>query len=151
MRPLGCFYWSEVWTLAAWCEVREDFRNFRVDRIERLEALDERFRDEPGKTLADLFRQVEGEMSERDAQHRRLRRRCGAAHCMRAHVGGDAGLRCARRPAARIAAAAPAWPRAASAFVGVPIRPRRAASRGFGDDLRTGQRRGGHRRGEASP
>jgi predicted DNA-binding transcriptional regulator YafY len=66
VRPLGCFYWSEVWTLAAWCEERADFRNFRIDRIERLEVLDERFRDEPGRTLADLFRQVEGEMGERD-------------------------------------------------------------------------------------
>lgn len=66
VRPLGCFYWSEVWTLAAWCEERGDFRNFRVDRIERLEVLDQRFRDEPGRTLADLFRQVEGEMGERD-------------------------------------------------------------------------------------
>ena len=56
VRPLGCFYWGTVWTLAAWCEVREDFRSFRVDRIERLDLLDERFRDEPGKTLPDLFR-----------------------------------------------------------------------------------------------
>jgi predicted DNA-binding transcriptional regulator YafY len=59
VRPLGCFYWSTVWTLAAWCEVREDFRSFRVDRIERLDLLDERFRDEPGKTLPDLFRREE--------------------------------------------------------------------------------------------
>jgi predicted DNA-binding transcriptional regulator YafY len=56
LRPLGCFYWSATWTLAAWCELREDFRSFRVDRIEKLDVLDERFRDEPGKTLADLFR-----------------------------------------------------------------------------------------------
>jgi predicted DNA-binding transcriptional regulator YafY len=56
VRPLGCFYWGAVWTLAAWCETRQDFRNFRVDRIERLELLDERFRDEAGKTLADLLR-----------------------------------------------------------------------------------------------
>jgi predicted DNA-binding transcriptional regulator YafY len=56
LRPLGCFYWSATWTLAAWCELRNDFRSFRVDRIEQLEVLDERFRDEPGKTLADLFR-----------------------------------------------------------------------------------------------
>ena len=67
LRPLGCFYWGEVWTLAAWCEAREGFRNFRVARIERLDLLDERFRDEPGKTLADLFRATEHEMSERDA------------------------------------------------------------------------------------
>ena len=66
IRPLGCFYWSAVWTLAAWCESRAGFRNFRVDRIERLDVLDDRFRDEPGKTLADLFRLVENEQSERD-------------------------------------------------------------------------------------
>ena len=66
VRPLGCFYWGEVWTLAAWCEVRDGFRNFRVDRIEALDVLDERFRDEPGKTLADLLRLVDAEMQERD-------------------------------------------------------------------------------------
>jgi len=62
VRPLGCFYWGEVWTLAAWCEVRDGFRNFRVDRIQDLGVLDERFRDEAGKTLADLFRAVEARM-----------------------------------------------------------------------------------------
>lgn len=56
VRPLGSFYWGAVWTLAAWCETRQDFRNFRVDRIELLEPLDDTFRDEPGRTLADLFR-----------------------------------------------------------------------------------------------
>ena len=61
VRPLGCFYWGAVWTLAAWCETRAGFRNFRVDRIPTVQVLDERFRDEPGKTLADLFRQVENE------------------------------------------------------------------------------------------
>ena len=67
VRPLGCFYWSSVWTLAAWCESREAFRSFRVDRIGELQVLEERFRDEPGQTLADLFRQVESQMSERDS------------------------------------------------------------------------------------
>jgi predicted DNA-binding transcriptional regulator YafY len=61
VRPLGCFYWGEVWTLAAWCEVRDGFRNFRVDRIETIGLSDQRFRDEPGKTLADLFRRFESE------------------------------------------------------------------------------------------
>lgn len=56
VRPLGCFYWDSVWTLAAWCELREDFRNFRVDRIEAVAVSDERFRDEAGRTLADLLR-----------------------------------------------------------------------------------------------
>jgi predicted DNA-binding transcriptional regulator YafY len=65
VRPLGCFYWGSVWTVAAWCESRVGFRSFRVDRIERLTVLDDRFRDEPGKTLADLFRQVESDKAMR--------------------------------------------------------------------------------------
>ncbi|MFN3415562.1 MAG: helix-turn-helix transcriptional regulator [Caldimonas sp.] len=67
VRPLACTYWGRLWTLTAWCESREDFRTFRVDRIEHLEPLNERFRDEPGKTLADLLRRIEAEMSERGA------------------------------------------------------------------------------------
>ncbi len=56
VRPLGCFHWDAVWTLAAWCELREDFRNFRVDRLVDVQARGDTFRDEPGRTLADLFR-----------------------------------------------------------------------------------------------
>ena len=61
LRPLGCFYWGSVWTLAAWCETRNDFRSFRLDRIDSLRAMDGpeyAFRDEPGKTLADYLRAV---------------------------------------------------------------------------------------------
>ena len=58
VRPLGVSFWDAVWTLAAWCELRNDFRSFRVDRIVDVQVLDERFRDEAGKTLADLFRRV---------------------------------------------------------------------------------------------
>jgi predicted DNA-binding transcriptional regulator YafY len=56
--PLGCFYWGAVWTLAAWCEARQDFRVFRVDRITTAEVLDERFAHEAGRTLADFLRTV---------------------------------------------------------------------------------------------
>ncbi len=56
VRPLACLYWGTVWTLAAWCEQRQDFRSFRVDRISSLGTLDQSFRDEPGRTLADLMR-----------------------------------------------------------------------------------------------
>lgn len=61
VHPLACVYWGDVWTLAAWCETRLGFRNFRVDRIARCEILDDAFRDEPGRTLADLLRQVGAE------------------------------------------------------------------------------------------
>ena len=56
IRPLGCFYWGPTWTLAAWCELRGDFRNFRIDRLEAVELLPQRFRDEPGRSLVDLMR-----------------------------------------------------------------------------------------------
>ncbi len=53
IRPLHMEYWGRVWTLTAWCELRDDHRVFRVDLIELAEALPELFVDEPGKTLAD--------------------------------------------------------------------------------------------------
>lgn len=56
--PLACFYWGSVWTLAAWCESRQDFRGFRVDRIATAQTLDERFGHEAGRTLADFLRTV---------------------------------------------------------------------------------------------
>ena len=34
VRPLSLAYFGPVWVLAAWCELREDFRTFRLDRIE---------------------------------------------------------------------------------------------------------------------
>src|SRR5262249_49777860 len=33
VRPIGLFFWGRTWTLAAWCELRQDFRNFRLDRV----------------------------------------------------------------------------------------------------------------------
>ena len=55
-RPLGCYHWESVWTLAAWCEHRTAFRSFRVDRMRTLDVLDDVFRDEPGRTLPDFLR-----------------------------------------------------------------------------------------------
>lgn len=55
VRPLACLHWGQVWTLSAWCELRDDFRSFRLDRIASWTDTGERFVDEPGKTLADLF------------------------------------------------------------------------------------------------
>jgi predicted DNA-binding transcriptional regulator YafY len=54
VRPLAVFFWGRTWTLAAWCEMRIGFRNFRVDRI-REPALGDRFEEEPGRTLRDLL------------------------------------------------------------------------------------------------
>lgn len=53
VRPLLLEFWGRVWTLASWCEARQDFRSFRVDRIELLRLTGETFPDDPGTTLAD--------------------------------------------------------------------------------------------------
>ena len=55
VRPLGLFFWGTVWSMAGWCELRTDFRSFRLDRIDRLETLPERFQDEAGRTIDDYF------------------------------------------------------------------------------------------------
>jgi predicted DNA-binding transcriptional regulator YafY len=52
---LGLAYWGQSWTLTAWCEMRNGFRNFRLDRIDGLEILHDRFESEPGRTLADFL------------------------------------------------------------------------------------------------
>jgi predicted DNA-binding transcriptional regulator YafY len=58
VRPLALQFWGSVWTLAAWCELRKDFRTFRVDRAEELELTGEVFPREPGKTLEDYLARV---------------------------------------------------------------------------------------------
>ena len=61
VQPLGVFYWGASWSLGAWCELRRDFRNFRLDRVTKLEVTSETFADEPGRTLRDFFRHYEDE------------------------------------------------------------------------------------------
>lgn len=34
VRPLGLYFWGRSWSLAAWCEMRSDYRNFRPDRMD---------------------------------------------------------------------------------------------------------------------
>ena len=56
VRPLSLAYFGPVWVLAAWCELRVDFRTFRLDRMEGFEVTPARFRPEPGKTLHDFLK-----------------------------------------------------------------------------------------------
>ena len=54
--PLGLYFWGAVWTLGGWCELRHDFRNFRLDRIKRVSSLEETFTYESPTTLEDYIR-----------------------------------------------------------------------------------------------
>ncbi len=56
--PLGLFFWGETWTLGAWCELRAEYRSFRLDRMTALDLLATRFQG--GGLLEDYIRVVSG-------------------------------------------------------------------------------------------
>ncbi|MFA6310372.1 MAG: YafY family protein [Sterolibacterium sp.] len=56
--PLGLFYWGKVWTFVAWCELRGQFRDFRVDRVLAFAVAGEHYPEEQGRTLADYIRMI---------------------------------------------------------------------------------------------
>jgi len=41
--PFALGYFNDVMLVAAWCELREDFRNFRLDRIQQLSMLEQHY------------------------------------------------------------------------------------------------------------
>lgn len=59
LRPLAIIYWGRSWTLVGWCEWRDDFRHFRLDRIAGWTVLDDVFDAEVGKTYQDFLRLME--------------------------------------------------------------------------------------------
>lgn len=58
VRPLTLWFYPPVWLVGAWCELRNDFRFFRLERMREVQFLDEVFPLETGKTAEDLFRRM---------------------------------------------------------------------------------------------
>lgn len=61
VRPVCLTFWGTTWLASAWCELREDFRSFRPDRMGAVELLDATFADEAGKDLGAFLRRMSGE------------------------------------------------------------------------------------------
>ena len=55
LRPMTLAFFPPVWLLLGWCELRQDFRAFRIDRIASIEFLPERYPQEPGRRLVDYL------------------------------------------------------------------------------------------------
>ena len=55
--PLGLFFWGTVWTLGGWCELRNSFRNFRLDRMQRVEQSGEHYPLVEGRSLNDMIQE----------------------------------------------------------------------------------------------
>ena len=53
VEPLGIVYYSSQWHLIAYCRLREDYRDFRTDRIVSLAVRDETFAPHETFSLAD--------------------------------------------------------------------------------------------------
>lgn len=51
VRPLAIWAFTEGWLVAGWCELRQDFRAFRIDRILQAEETGDSFTDDPGRNL----------------------------------------------------------------------------------------------------
>ena len=62
VHPLGIYFWGAKWTLVGWCELRGDFRTFRLDRIRAAEMTDEEFREAPGRNLEEFLARVRAEV-----------------------------------------------------------------------------------------
>ena len=58
IHPLALYFWSGVWTLAAWCNLRDGFRVFRIDRITACTDSGRTFKPRRGQRLPDFLKQV---------------------------------------------------------------------------------------------
>ena len=68
--PLAMAFWGKSWSVAGYCELRQDFRNFNAERVSALELLEEKFDDVPGRTLRDLVEHYTNEDRPRDTSGR---------------------------------------------------------------------------------
>jgi predicted DNA-binding transcriptional regulator YafY len=55
IEPLGLTYYGDRWHLIAWCRARQDYRDFRTDRIHAIIALAEQFRSHDQFSLAEFL------------------------------------------------------------------------------------------------
>ncbi len=62
--PLGLWFWGKVWTLVAWCELRNDFRIFRIDRVSAMVPVGSAYPVESEKSLQEFYRRMEAECQE---------------------------------------------------------------------------------------
>jgi predicted DNA-binding transcriptional regulator YafY len=61
VRPLGLYFWGNRWSLAAYCELRGDYRNFRPDRMRELQVLLDGFDGSDGIDLDAFVRSMKAE------------------------------------------------------------------------------------------
>ena len=58
IEPLCIVFWGGSWTLGAWCRLRSAFRQFRLNRIDAMQATGEIAPVDPDRGLQALLREV---------------------------------------------------------------------------------------------
>jgi predicted DNA-binding transcriptional regulator YafY len=59
VRPFCLEFRGVAWYVGAWCELRRDFRSFRLDRVEHLSPTGRSFEETPGISLAAYLRRLD--------------------------------------------------------------------------------------------
>ena len=64
--PIAVAYYVQATLIGAWCELRQDYRHFRADRVSALTVLEERYPSDNGRLMAEwlALRQNEREATE---------------------------------------------------------------------------------------
>ncbi|MDW7547687.1 YafY family transcriptional regulator [Pseudoalteromonas sp. McH1-7] len=69
IEPLGLVYWGGKWTLIAFCQLRSDYREFRLDRITAINKNELTYAVSPDKNLNHYVELVKAKYAEEIAQH----------------------------------------------------------------------------------
>jgi predicted DNA-binding transcriptional regulator YafY len=55
LEPIGLCHYGQAWHLIGWCKLRNNYRDFRVSRIQHLEILDKTFEPDAHPSLQEYL------------------------------------------------------------------------------------------------
>jgi len=55
IEPIGLLYYSRQWHLIGWCQLRQAYRDFRLDRIKKLQLMEQRFSPHTRKNMTEYL------------------------------------------------------------------------------------------------
>jgi len=58
IEPLSLVFWGAKWTIIAFCILRQDYREFRIDRIQNLQTTEQKFETSDTKNITHYLAQV---------------------------------------------------------------------------------------------
>ena len=66
-EPIGLFYYAQTWHFIGWCRLRQDYRDFRMDRIRKFVLKDEFFDDTVHPSLTEYLGKLKDERELQEA------------------------------------------------------------------------------------